>query len=124
MPQQPPAQPADEQLLLRVQVEGQQYEIDINHLTLQEECDTEEYFNKPFPVIASGGWILSTKGMVWFAYLARKRKDPTYTLAQALAVAAEQFEVKQLGPSDEEGGEAEERPTEGRKTSGRRRSQS
>lgn len=117
-------------LLLRAKIEGVEYEIDLANLTIAEEIETEEYFNMPFPAINAAGWVVSTKGLIFFAYLARKRKDPTYTLAQAIALSAEDFDVTELGANadddqaDTEGAVEPKRPTEGRKTSGRRRSQS
>ena len=108
-------------LLLKISMEGTEYSIDLNKLTIAEEIETEEYFNQPFPGIVAAGWLVSTKALVFFSYLARRRVDPSYTLDQAIVLSQEEFEVKELGaPADEEADKA--RPTGRRRTSGRRSS--
>ena len=106
-------------LLLKISLEGTEYSIDLNQLTIAEEIETEEYFNQPFPGIVAGGWLVSTKALVFFSYLARRRTDPSYTLDQAIVLAQEDFEVKQLGdpPAGDEAGDSD-RPTDEPQTSG------
>lgn len=62
-----------------------EYEIDTFDLTTAEKVDCEEFFNTPWAVLsAPGGWLeTSVKGKVFLAYLARRRREPDFTIGQA-----------------------------------------
>jgi len=68
----------------------QSFEIDPFDLTAEEEIMVEEFFDKPIGVLYREGWITaSRKAQVYFAYLARRRKEPGFTYADAVGFDAE-----------------------------------
>jgi hypothetical protein len=91
----------------------QVFEIDLSDLTIEEEIQTEEYFDMPLPLLTVRGWTLSTKGLSWFAYLARKRRESDVTYASVLADLETNREIE-LREEDAE----TERPTEAPPTNG------
>ncbi len=61
------------------------YTIALSDLTSREQIDTEEFFDAPFVECVSSGWLLSShKGLVWLAFLARRRTDESFTYEQAI----------------------------------------
>lgn len=82
----------------------QEFEIDLLNLKAQERVELEEYFDQPWPDLWASGWLLrSTKGSVFLGYLARRRRDVRFTLAQALA-----FDAKPIEDEEEAAAESEE----------------
>jgi|GEM_PF-5414210 len=83
-----------------------QFTIDVLDLTFEEQAILEEYFDEPFEFAKQRGWIgFSAKGKIAIAYLARRRREPEYTLEQATE------ELKKFEAAA--GGEDAERPTPG-----------
>lgn len=61
------------------------YTIALADLTSQEQIDTEEFFDRPFMDCVASGWLLAShKGLIWLAYLARRRSDPDFTYEEAI----------------------------------------
>jgi len=61
------------------------YTIALADLTVREQIETEEFFDTPFIESVASGWLLgSRKGLVWLAYLARRREEPTFSYDTAL----------------------------------------
>jgi hypothetical protein len=60
----------------RFTIEGKPYEIDMDSLTWGEIEEVELYFDRPYDAID----FESARGAMMLAYLARKRKEPGYTL--------------------------------------------
>lgn len=90
----------------------QAFEIDAFDLTAEEQVMVEEFFDQPWDKLLWDGWITSSrKGQVFLAYLARRRKEESFTYANALS-----FEPTTSEP--EEDGEDGERPTKGSKKNG------
>lgn len=82
------------------------YEIDPIDLTGEEQVMVEELFDQPWNILLAEGWITqSRKASIFFAFLARRRKEPTFTYEEAL-----RFDPKYVreGEGDGEGGD---RPT-------------
>ncbi len=80
---------ADEKatMVVRCKFDGTEevFEIDLLDLTSEEEILVEEMFDKPLTQLWEEGWATrSAKGRVFFAYLARRRKQPQFTYDQAV----------------------------------------
>lgn len=61
------------------------YTISLEDLTRREQLETEEFFDRPLGECVESGWLFtSIKGLVWLAYLARKRTDENFTFDEAL----------------------------------------
>lgn len=86
-----------ESTVLRLVVDGVSCEIDYADLELGEMAIAERYFDAPVTEVNFGG----IRGTIMLAYLARRRVQPDYTLAQ----------VEALRPSDIEEQPAEDPPT-------------
>lgn len=100
----------DEELIIRCKFTGDRrtFAISVEDLTSREQVEIEEFFNMPFPMALSAGWLLSShKGLVFLAYLARKRKDPSWTYEQTLDSFDEVVEKDETTP-----------PTKGSKATG------
>ena len=79
----------DEDLLTFVFVflddKRRKYRLTLDDVTTREQVETEEFFDRPFAELIDSGWLLSSvKGMIWLAYLTRRRTDPTFTYEEAL----------------------------------------
>lgn len=83
------------------------YEIDPLDLTGEEQVMVEEMFDQPWNILLAEGWLTqSRKASIFFAYLARRRKEPEFTYEEAL-----RFDPKYVQKAGEEDGEAA-RPTD------------
>jgi hypothetical protein len=61
------------------------YQLDLADMTNREQIETEEFFNQPLEEAISTGWLFqSRKGMVWLAYIARRRREPEFTYENAV----------------------------------------
>jgi len=66
------------------------YEIDLYDLRLAEQVAIEEYFEKPMTQLQVEGWLTgSAKGKAFIGYLARKREEPGFTLAESIEFDAD-----------------------------------
>jgi len=87
------------------------FEIDALDLTTEEEILLEEHFDTPFSQAWQEGWITaSAKGRAFLAFLARRRKQRTFSYEEA--VTYDPAVVKRT--EDEE----DARPTDDPKNSG------
>jgi hypothetical protein len=86
------------------------FEIDALDLTVGEQIEIEEFFGKPWNRIMTEGWLLgSVTGKVFLAFLARRRKQPNFTHAEAL-----EFNPVISDPEEDD----EDRPTNASKSDG------
>jgi hypothetical protein len=87
------------------------FEIDLHDLTSEEEVLIEEHFDRPLSLLDAEGWVTaSAKGRVFVSYLARRRKDESFSYDQAL-----EYDPR-MEPRTEE--EEAERPTGAPKRTG------
>jgi len=104
-----PAPKPDEtpKLVMRCKFEDSDevFEIDLYDLTSEEEILVEEMFDEPLANLWAEGWVTrSAKGRVFFAYLARRRKQADFTYDQAVgfnpALAAREEAEEEVRPTD------------------------
>lgn len=61
------------------------FKISLSDMSNREQVDIEEFFNRPIEVLLLDGWLLnSRKGLVFLAYLARRRKEESFTFEEAM----------------------------------------
>jgi hypothetical protein len=91
--------------VVEMTVDGIECRISLDDLDYGEQAEMEFFYGKPMGAITVGE-MSGARGDIILAYLARRRVDPTWTLAKTKALKPSDIEVR------------EERPTSPRENSG------
>lgn len=74
------------------------YPLDPGKLTLAERIEIEEWLGMPLGQARASGWMDSEKGYAILATIARRKREPEWTLTQTLACEGLEMEVNTGDP--------------------------
>lgn len=104
-------------LILTATIGESKFPINLLNLKVRERVALEEHMGMPYIRIQSeDGWIVSEKLLTFAGYLAKRRRDPSFTYEDFCDLLDEEKATLKLGEEEDKPA----RPTKSRKTSGDR----